>query len=125
ALENEAQRGRAVNERAAEIAVRRAGEEGPVLHPHRAVEAERRDRLLALALVGLRVDQDVGGIADRVHANEDQQRHDEQDQHGLHAAADDENGHGPIVPNGGTANFHYTIATSCPWSTTSPACAAS
>ena len=97
ALEDEPERRRRVDERLAEVAVQRAAQEREVLRAQRLVEAERRDRLLALDLVGLRVDQDVDRVADRVDADEHEQRHDEQHDHALHAAADDEDEHGAIA----------------------------
>ena len=75
-------------------------EEAPVLRPQRLVEAERRDRALAVDLVGLRADQDVDRVADRVDADEDQQRHHEQHDDALQTAADDEDEHGVGVSSG-------------------------
>ena len=73
--------------------VQRALEEHEVLLPQRLVEAERRDRALAVDLVGLRVDQDVDRVADRVDADEHEQRHHEEHDDALHAAADDVDEH--------------------------------
>ena len=92
-LEDKPERGRAVHERVPEIAVKRAAQERDVLLPQRLVEPERRDRVLALDLVGLRVDQDVDRVADRVDADEHEQRHHEQHDDALQAAADDVDEH--------------------------------
>jgi hypothetical protein len=82
-----------VDERAAEVAVRCPGQKGDILDPQGLVQAQRGDRALALELVGLRIDEDVDRVADRIDADEHQQRHHDQDQHGLQAAADDVDEH--------------------------------
>jgi hypothetical protein len=77
-----------------EIAAHRPAQEAQVLLGQRLVEAECGNRLLAVDLIRLRVDQDVDRVADRVHADEDEQRHREEHDDALQAAADDEDEHG-------------------------------
>ncbi len=72
-----------MNERAAEVAVQRAEQKFTVLRPKRLIEPQRDDRVLALILVGLRVDENVDRIPDRVHADKHQHRHHEHHQYGL------------------------------------------
>jgi hypothetical protein len=50
--------------------------------------------MLALDLVGERIDQDIDRVADRVNADEDEYRHHEHHQQGLQAAAYDVDEHG-------------------------------
>ncbi|MNN44527.1 hypothetical protein D3C81_1588210 [compost metagenome] len=73
--------------------MQRVLQEHPVLLPQRLVQAQRRNGALDVLLVGLRVDQDVDGIADGKDAEENQQRHDEEHHYALHQAPDDENQH--------------------------------
>ena len=81
------------DERLAEVAGEGAGEEGPVLPPQRLVETQRGRRARDLGLVGLRIDQDVDRVADRVDAGEHQRRHHEQHQHALEEPAQEEGQH--------------------------------
>jgi hypothetical protein len=55
---------------------RGARQEDEILLGERPIEAERRGGARDLALVGLRVDEDVDRVADGVDARENQQRHD-------------------------------------------------
>ena len=64
----------------------------PVLLVDRPVQAEGAHRRLDVRLAHLRVDQHVDGIADHIDAEEDQQRHDEDDQQALQQPADYEDG---------------------------------
>ncbi len=83
--------------------MQRAGQEFSVLRPEWLVEAQCRDRVFALDLVGERIDQDIDRIADRVDADEDEYRHHEHHQQGLQAAAYDVDEHGRIGSDVGNA----------------------
>ena len=72
-----------MHEGEAEIAGERGFHEQAELHPQWPVEAEPLDRLLALDLVRLGIDQDVDRIAERVDADEHQRRHHGDDQQAL------------------------------------------
>ncbi len=72
-----------MNEGEAEIAGERGLHEQAELHPQRPIEAEPLDRLLALDLVRLGVDQDVDRVAECVDADEHQGRHHGDDQQAL------------------------------------------
>ena len=61
-----------------------AAEEGQVLLPERPVEPVMGDRLQAQFLADIGADQHVDRVADRVDPDEDQHRHDEHDDEGLH-----------------------------------------
>ena len=87
ALQDHRQRRLAENEGAAEVALQRAAHEVEVLLPDRAIEAQRADRRLDVALVHLRIDQQPDRIADHVHAEEHDHRHDDDDHRSLHQAA--------------------------------------
>jgi hypothetical protein len=94
--EDQPERGHAVDERGAEIAVQRRRDEPPELHPQRPVQPEPRDRLGALDLVGLGADQDIDRIAERVDAEENQHRHGGDDEQTLRDAAEQEGEHGSL-----------------------------
>ena len=60
--------------------LQRAAHEVEVLLPDRPVEAQRADGRLDVLLVHLRIDQQPDRIADHVHAEEHDHRHDDDDQ---------------------------------------------
>jgi hypothetical protein len=72
-----------VYERASEVAGERRFDEHKELQPQRLVEAEPRDRLRPFDFVGLRADQDVDRVADRIDADEHQRRHRRDDEQAL------------------------------------------
>ena len=64
-----------MHERRAEVAPERRFEKERKLYPERPIETEPHDRLLAFDLVGLRADQNIDRIAERVYADKHQGRH--------------------------------------------------
>ena len=90
AIEDELERGFAVHERIAEVAARGVAEEVKVLLVHRPVEAEALDEAVDLLLRHVVGDQDVHRIADEVHADEDHERHHQDDHQALEDPPDDE-----------------------------------
>ena len=83
----------AKNETVAQIALRSALEEQQILLPDRPVEPETADRRFDVCLVGIRADEHIDRIANDVHAEEDNHRHEKHDKERLHQPADDENRH--------------------------------
>ena len=60
---------------------------------HRLIEAEIRDHPRDLGLIGFGADQHVDWIADDIHAEEHDDRHQQHHDQGLHETPDDEDGH--------------------------------
>jgi len=76
-----------------EIALSGAFQEQEILLPDRPVETETADRSLNVRLVCIRTDQHIDRVADDVHAEEDDDRHEKDDKERLHQSTDDENSH--------------------------------
>jgi hypothetical protein len=83
----------AEDEGATKIALQKPSREDQVLLPEWPVEAVAGDGLGANPLVRVGRQQDVDRIADRVDADEDQDRHGDHDDDGLEQALDDEAEH--------------------------------
>ena len=96
--QDEGDRWLVVDERAAEIAVQRIGEEGQVLLVERPIETQHADGALALLGGGIRIDQQQCGIADPVEADEHDGGHRQYDGGPLQDAAYHEREHVAQAP---------------------------
>src|SRR6185312_13850289 len=109
AAEDERQRGGAIAERGAEVAVERAAEELQVLHRGRLVEAHLVAELGDLRGWGVERQQHGGGVAGEPGQAEDDDRDAEENEDAVQQALQDVDEHGDV------RGLPYPLVTSVMW----------